>query len=444
VVRAIFPAVWLAPRGIGLLLVLGVLLALTSVIPLAFGVLGVALAIGLALLIADAIVGPTSRSLRIEREPIGYLALRRPFVLRYRIENHTRGAITLGLLETPVSEIVFDREIVEATLGADSVGTLEQSALPRERGPIAFGPVYLWVENPIGLLRRRFVAGGSVAARVFPDLSAVEEYGSLARRSTLLDAGLRKLRQRGAGSEFESLRDYAAGDPFRAIDWKASARRGRLMVAQYDIERSQQILVLLDAGRLMVARIGLQRKFDYALTAALSIARIAQTTGDNIGLHAFAARPILSIAPRRGAAHVAALTQRVFDLQPRMEEPDYERTCSELRNRYSKRSLFILFTDMFDPIASAAVLGSLGLLVPRHLVMCVLMNDAAIAGALEHEPRAATDAYRASVAMTLLDERAKAIAQLRARGIIVIDVPAPQLTIALLDAYLDVKARALL
>jgi uncharacterized protein (DUF58 family) len=252
------------------------------------------------------------------------------------------------------------------------------------------------------------------------------------------------LRLRGVGSEFESLREYQAGDAFRLVDWKATARRGHLMISQYDIERSQNVIIALDCGRLMTPRIGLQRKFDYALTAALSVARIAQAASDNVGLIAFAAKPLLSIAPRRGAAHVNALAHAAYDLQPRAEEPDYETIFTELRRTYSKRSLVILFTDMFDPVTSASVLSALGSLVPRHLAMCVLMNDAAIATALDEEPRTVAGAYRTAVAMTLADERAKAVAILRSRGIIVVDVPANRLTVALLDAYLDVKARSLL
>jgi uncharacterized protein (DUF58 family) len=260
----------------------------------------------------------------------------------------------------------------------------------------------------------------------------------------LLDLGLRKLRLRGAGADFESLREYLPGDAFRAVNWKATARRGRMMVEQYEVERSQNILVLLDAGRLMMPRIGAQRKFDYALTAALSVASIAQAAGDNVGLTAFAAKPLLAIAPRRGAAHVDALTRASYDLQPRFEEPDYETTFTQLKQRHSKRSLVVLFTDIFDPATSAAVLAGLTILVRRHLVMCVLMNDAAIGSALETAPRTPREAYRTSVAMTLAAEREKSIASLRSRGAIVVDVPAPQLTVALLDAYLDVKVRGLL
>jgi uncharacterized protein (DUF58 family) len=427
-----------------MLLFLCLLLALCGFVARLFVPFVAALAACVALVAADAALGPSRRTLRVAREPVGHAALRRPSKVRYRVENRADLAIRLGLIETPVARIVFDRDVVEGRVAARSAATLESGFLARERGEARFGTLFYWVENGIGLLRRRYAVDSEEIVRVFPDLSAVEGYGRLARRSTLLDDGLRRLRLRGVGSEFESLRDYGPGDAFRDVDWKASARRGRLMVAQHEIERSQQVIVTLDCGRLMTPRIGLQSKFDYALTAALSVARIAQAAGDNVGLHAFGAKTVLSIAPRRGRAHVDALARSAYDLHPKLEEPDYESAFATLARRYAKRSLFVFFSDMFDPVTSAAVLSSLALLVPRHVVMCVLMNDAAIARALAVAPATAREAYRTSVAMTLDDERGRSIATLRSLGIIVVDVPAPELTVALLDAYLDVKARGLL
>jgi uncharacterized protein (DUF58 family) len=442
--RSVFPALWLSARGVWALLALAILLAAASVLPGAIALAVVGAAAFAALLAVDVALGPSRRSLRLTRAPADFVALRRPGSLHYRVENRAPTEIRLGILESPAETFAFERESIEARIAARTFVELDLGFEPRERGLVHLSAVYLWVENRIGLLRRRYAVDAPEDVRVFPDFSAIERYGTLARRSTLLEAGMRKLRLRGVGAEFESLREYAPGDAFRSINWKATARRGRLMVEQYEVERSQQVLVLLDAGRLMMPRIGPQRKFDYALTAGLSVARIAQTAGDNVGLVAFASQPVLSIAPRRGAAHVNALARAAYDLQPKLEEPDYETTFSDLKRRYGKRSLVVLFTDIFDPAASAAVLGGLATLVPRHLVMCVLMNDAAIAEALAAPPHAPREAYRTSVAMVLSDERQKAIATLRARGIIVVDVPAAQLTVALLDAYLDVKARGLL
>jgi uncharacterized protein (DUF58 family) len=438
------PALWLSARGVWALLGLALLLALTSIVPELLAVFAAACAAFVAAAGADIALGPSARSLRIVRRPLPALALRRQGSLTYDIENRARVAIRVGVVETPVAGIEFASEVVTADVPARSATSRELAFVARERGPARFDALFAWVENGVGLVRRRYRIDAAVQARVFPDLSAVESYGTLAKRNTLLEAGLRRLQLRGSGGEFESLREYQAGDAFGIVDWKATAHRGKLMVAQYEVERSQNVIVALDCGRLMLARIGLQRKFDYALTAALSVARVAQLAGDNIGLHAFAAKPLLEIAARRGAAHLGALTRAAYDLQPRIEEPDYEATFVDLRRRYSKRSLFVFFTDIFDPVTSASVLAALDSLLPRHLVLCVLMNDAAIAGALEVEPVTVSAAYRTAVAMTLADERAKAVAVLRSRGSIVVDVPAPRLTVALLDAYLRVKSRGAL
>ncbi|MBD5633588.1 MAG: DUF58 domain-containing protein [Candidatus Eremiobacteraeota bacterium] len=438
------PAVWLAPRAIWLVLGIAALLAAASFVPGLLFAVYACTAVFIAAVAADAALGPSATALRVVRRPPPSLALGRAATLEYEVRNRASLAIRVALFEPPVDILTFSNDAIRLRVAARSEATAALAIVPHERGHAHFGPLYAWVENEIGLLRRRYRIDASDNARVFPDLSAVEDGGSLAKRNTLIEAGLRRLRKRGSGSDFESLREYVPGDGFRYVDWKATARRGRLMVAQYDVERSQNVIVALDCGRLMTPRVGGARKLDYALGAALSVARIAQAANDNVGLVAFAAKPILDIAPRRGAAHLSALAAASFDLQPRFEEPDYETVFVALRRRNAKRSLIVLFTDIFDPVTSAAVLAGLGTLVPRHVAMCVLMNDAAIENALDETPATAHAAYRTSVAMTLADERAKSVALLRARGIIVVDVPAPQLTVALLDAYLDVKARGIL
>ncbi len=442
--KPVFPALWLSSRGIAALLGLALLLALASVVSWLIVPFFAACAIFIAALAADLALGPSSGTLRVVRRAIAPLALGRPATITYDVVNRAAIAIRVGIIETPIDILDFAEPTVEARVAARAQIDVTLALVPRERGLARFGALYAWVENGIGLMRRRYRIEAAEDVRVLPDLSAVERYGSLAKRNTLIEAGLRRLRFRGAGSEFESLREYAPGDGFRLVDWKATARRGRMMVAQYDVERSQNVIVALDCGRLMTPRIGAARKLDYAITAALSVGRIAEEASDNVGLVAFAARPILDIAPRRGAAHYRALAQASYALQPRFEEPDYETIFTAIRRRYAKRSLIVLFTDIFDPVTSAAVLAALAALVPRHLVVCVLMNDAAIETALDATPTTPRDAYRTSVAMTLADERATSIAVLRSRGILVVDVPAPKLTVALIDAYLDIKSRGLL
>ncbi len=438
--KGAFPALWPSARGIWLLLILCVALGLSAAFPLLVFVAAAALAVAVALVAADFALGPTARTLTVAREPLGFVTLGHPGAIAYRVENRTPSALRVGIVESPVASLGFGAGEVRAVVAAATATLVEQTFVPLERGISPLGTIYCWTENAIGLLRRRFAVDAPLDVRVFPDLLGGER-GGLSQRRMTLDAGARRLRVRGVGTEFESLREYAAGDPFTSIDWKATARRGRLMVTQFEIERSQQIVVVLDAGRLMCAPTGMQRKFDYALGAGLCVARIAQTAGDAVGLIAVAARPLLDIPARRGAAHYAALVRAAYGLQPVLEEPDYEALVARIGTRYTKRSLIIVFTDLFDPAASAAVLNSLTHLVPRHLVICALMSDSAISAALDREPVTVRDAYRAGVALTLSDERREAIAVLRSRGIIVVDAPAQGLSAGLIDAYLDVKAR---
>ncbi len=442
--KRVFPAIWLTSRAIAIMLFLALLLAIASVVPALLGALYAGVAIFVAAIAADVALGPTQGTLRVVRRPVPPLALARDAELTYDVVNRARIPIAVGVIETPVAIVDFAEAAVRASVPARAETSVTLACRPRERGLARFDTLYAWAENRIGLLRRRYRTAASEDARVMPDLSAVEGSGSLAKRRTLVEAGLRRMRLRGGGSDFESLREYAPGDGFRLVDWKATARRGRMMVAQYDVERSQNVIVALDCGRLMTPRVGRARKLDFAVTAALSVLRVAETANDNVGLVAFAARTLVDVAPHRGSAHYRALARASYDLQPRFEEPDYETAFAALRRRQSKRSMFVLFTDIFDPVTSAAILAAVSTLVPRHVVVCVLMNDAAIETALDATPLTARDAYRTSVAMTLADERATAIAILRARGVIVVDVPAPRLTLALIDAYLDVKARGVL
>lgn len=433
---------WIAPRGVAVLL--GLALAayvLARVVPWPFALALVAVAFA-ALVLRDALALRTP--VEIVRLPPPRLALARPDVFRYALLN--RGAVALGvaLIEAPAARLALQLAETRVTLPPRTRVEATIGVVPRERGRTSLASYHARVAGPLGILELRRTWRDPVALRVAPDLTALDRSGDLVARTKLLEAGLRRLRRRGTGGAFASLREYGPDDNFRAIDWKASARRGRAMVAQYEVERAQQIVVALDAGRLMSARLGDRRKLDYAVSAALSIAAVARLADDRVGAFGFAATTLVRLLPSAGAHHHARFVDVLSDLEPRFEEADYERAVLELERSLRRRSLVVLFTDLFDPVASAAVLGAMGLLVRRHLVLVVLMNDAAIAGALRREPRDANDAYRAAVAATLAEERARAVGELRQRGVLVVDVPAAELSVALLDAYVDIKTRGLL
>ncbi len=440
--RPVRPPVWLAPRGIAV----GIVFALLAGVLARFAPWPLAAAAALFVFATLALLdgrasAPAFGFRRIAPERY---ALARADVFTYEIENRGGVALRCGIVEAPVAKLAIAEAGARAIVAPRSRTRIEIGFIPRERGRTALGDSYAWYESLAGLMRHRVRLEGARPIRILPDLSGLEIVDDLALRARTIDRGLRRLRRRGAGTEFESLREYASGDAFRDIDWKATARRGRVMVAQYEVERSQQVIVAIDAGRLMAARLGDRRKLDYAVGAALGIAGLARRAHDRVGVHAFAAATLATVRPAAGPAAAAAIVEALADVEPQFDESDYERAAFELQSSYRRRSLIVVFTDLFDPVASSVVLAALGTLVRRHLVLVALMNDAALADALTAEPRDAATAYRMALAISFTSERERAVAALRGRGMLVVDVPARDLRLATLDAYLEIKTRGLL
>jgi uncharacterized protein (DUF58 family) len=435
---------WVTARFLWMLGVIALLLACSPGIPI-FAPFAIILAVALAIAaIVDGFLGPPSSALRVMRGAPEHFALGVRTEIAYTIENRSNRTIRIGVIETPARTLRFEVDELIAGVPPQSRTTLTRAIVPVARGSDELSTLYIWYENPLALLRRRLRIAAPEPIRVFPDLAAVERYGKLHLRNRTIEAGLRRMKLRGAGTEFESLREWSDGDAFRAVDWKATARRGKLMVAQHEVERSQNILLLLDCGRLMTPRIDTRRKLDYAVTAALSLATIAGFANDRVGLVAFARDILAATAPRSTRASIARLTDELYDLEPRFEESNYTRAFAYLRHHLHKRSLIVFLTDVIDPLTQAAVMAEAGSLAKNHLLICVFMNDAAVSEALSEEPRTVSEAYRANVALGLANERRAAKMMLERAGAIVIDVPAKTLSTALIDEYLRVKRRGLL
>ena len=442
--KRLWLSAWVTPRFLWTLAAIALILACSPGValfqPLAV-VLGAALAVAT---IVDAALGPPFADLRITRTPPDHFALGVRAELSYTIENRSNRAIRIGIIETPAPALRFEIDELIAIVPPHSRAVATRPIIPVARGAGELRALYVWYESALGLVRRRRRIAAPEAIRVYPNLAAVERYGKLHLRNRLIEAGLRRMKLRGTGTEFESLRDWSDGDAFRTIDWKATARRGKLMVAQHEVERSQNVVLLLDCGRLMTPRIDTGRKLDYAVTAALSLATIAGLASDRVGLVAFAHEILAASAPRSTRSSIARLSDTLYGLEPRFEESNYTRAFAYLRHHLHKRSLIVFLTDVIDPLAQATVMAEVGSLAKHHLLICVFMNDAAVSSALSHEPQTVSDAYRANVALGLATERRVAKAMLERAGVIVIDVPAQKLTTSLIDEYLRVKRRGLL
>ena len=362
--------------------------------------------------------------------------LRRPH-LRLQVKDEYPPALELR------GHRLFD---VELTRKSTDLGraTLSYILHAAGRGDYTFGDVALRWPSPWGLVIKQGLVPAAETVKVYPNINQARQHELSARRNRQLAAGLRRTRLRGQGREFESLRDYVRGDELRHVSWTATARRGRLITRQYQVERNQSIVVMLDAGRLMTSRIERLSKLDHAINAALAIGYVAVRGGDNIGLLVFNRQVSTYLPPRRGHAQLAAMTEALYNVKPQMIEPAYGRAFEYFARHCKRRSLVVILTDLVDREASGELLAYTAALLPRYLPLIVTIGDNDLRALVTEEPRQIADVYRQSVAEELLQQREEALARIVEMGGLALDVPAGQLSIQLVNKYLEVKERGLL
>lgn len=315
---------------------------------------------------------------------------------------------------------------------------------PPRRGDYAFGDLYLRWESVLGLLRRqaRFPAEESVP--VYPNLADVRRYDLLLRRHREREMGLRPVRRLGTGTEFERLREYQPDDEYRRIHWKATARRRRPVTMEFQTERSQTVVALLDVGRLMRSLVGDVAKMDYAINAVLLLAYVAARKGDRVGLLTFADRVLHWLPPREGVGQFRRMLSMLYAIQGQPVEPDYVQPMAYLAAHQRRRALVLVFTDLTVSLSSRQLVAQMALLRRRHLPMLVTLRDPTVE-ALAHTPiQEPAQLYQRVVAERLLEERAQTLQRLRSQGVLTLDVAADRLSVAVIDEYLAVKERMML
>lgn len=315
---------------------------------------------------------------------------------------------------------------------------------PPAKGDFAFGDIFVQYPGPLGLVMRLGRIGAAQAVKVYPNLKEMEKYELLARRGRLQQMGLRTSRLRGGGSEFESLREYVPGDEYKKIDWSATARRGKLITRQYEAERSQNIVLLLDTGRTMLQPVQKQAKLDFVADTALMLAYVAAAGGDKVGLQTFDADVRAWLPPAKSKAQVYQILENLYNLQAHLVESDYKVAFQSLATRWRRRSLVVLFSDLVDPDSSAQILDAIPMIEQLHRVVCVTVSDPNIVQSAKLVPETSADVYAKAVATQVLQERRQAITVLRRRGVWTIDSPPEDLSADLINHYLDLKSRSLI
>ena len=334
--------------------------------------------------------------------------------------------------------------ILETRIPARSEMVLRYSVTPPQRGVYRFGDLDLRVEGPLRLMQRPIPVPASEEIRVLPCLQSLRYPDLIAFRRRASHWGLRHIKWREKGREFESLREYMEGDDPRHIHWKTSARLDRPIVREYQPEKNQIVMIAVDAGRLMGAVSEGKNKLDHALEATVNLAHGALAGGDQVGFFAFADRVLLFIPPKKTRGQLQVILEGTVPLRTAMVEPRYEEAFLWFRARVRRRSLVVIFTDVMDEFASDHLLEAVGLLRPRHLPLCVAIRDSEWDDLMSRPPGNALDVYERSVLQETMRQRRKAIGKLQQKGAIAMDLPPRLLSSNVMEHYLEVKRRGLL
>jgi uncharacterized protein (DUF58 family) len=385
------------------------------------------------------------KGVEITREFGGRFAMGSETEVRINIQNASNRPVSLLVKdEYPPQMSLNGMREGRLDVDAQSTATLIYGVKPPRRGRFEFGQTALRFRSKYKLIWCQTKVVEPVAVKVYPNMRRAREAELKALGARSLVASHRKTSWRGEGREFESMRDYVRGDELRHVSWTATARRGKVTTRQYQIERDQTILVALDAGRLMTARIENETKLDSAVHATLALFSAAARAGDNAGLVVFGRRIKSYLPPGRGHDQIDAALEALHAVEPEMIEPSYPHAFEFIAANSKRRSLVVLLTDLVDEEGSKELLTSLHILRPRHLPLVVTIADRDLKAVVRQTPSSVKEVFTQSVAEEIIYHREAALRLVESLGGLALDVTAAALAPALLETYLRVKERGLL
>jgi uncharacterized protein (DUF58 family) len=397
-------------------------------------------ALGAVVLLAttlDAALGWRPPAIEARRALPGSLPLGVWHDIALRIGNPGRRALELRIYDHHPAAFQSRGLPQVLRVPASAWGELRYAVRPVARGEHRFGRVELRVASLLGLWEFRRYAGEPAATRVYPNFAALTKYALFATDNRLSQIGILQRRRRGEGLEFHQLREYREGDSLRSIDWKATARSTRLISRDYQDERDQQVVLVIDCGRRMAAQDGELAHFDHVLNAALLLAYVGLRQGDAVGFMTMSGVERF-VAPRKSAATVNVILNSLYDLQPTLATTDYYAAALALGARLKKRALVVILSNLRDE-DDDTLAPALQLLRARHLVLFASLREAVITGALKTRVDSFERALTHAAAADYLHERALAFRRIERRGALALDVEPQHLPVALVNRYLDIK-----
>ncbi len=398
----------------------------------------------------DLVQLPSPIEIEVRRIWEGAPSLATPSDITLVVENFTRTTVRCYLVDETPSSLRSSPPSTEVIAGAGVRARTTYEILPRERGDVGLGRLFVRYQTRLGLAERWAAAEIAQTIRVLPDIEQARQHALYLIRSKQVEMEKRRRRQRGQGREFQSLRDYRQGDDLRDICWTATARRHDLTTRVFEIERSQVMWIVLDAGRLLRAEVQREAggvklsKLDYAVNAALSLAQVATQCGDRVGLLAYGRFVQQRIAAGRGPLHLRAIVDSLAQVRGEASEADHSSAARVLLSGQHRRSLVVWITDFAETPTLPEVIEYAMQITHRHLVVFSAMNQPDLTALAQTTPRSTEDMYRHAAALEIAHRRDLLLRGLRQRGVFASELAPGLLASSLVNQYLEIKERNLL
>ncbi len=326
----------------------------------------------------------------------------------------------------------------QVTLKSNEWVTLKYQLKPLKRGNELFLGVQCLINSPWHFWLRNHYVNEQASAMVYPNFAAISQYALLATENRLSQLGIRKIRRRGEGMDFNQLREYREGDSLRQIDWKATSRMRKLISREYQDEKDQEIIFLLDCGRRMLSKDDELSHFDHTLNAMLLLSYVALHQGDAVGFSTFG-KSQRWFPARKGMATIQSLLNNVYDLHAQAVTPDYSQAVTQLLLRQKKRALIIVLTNLRDE-DSHDLQNALQLLKRKHLVILASLREQTLDRVMTQPVNDFSEALLLASTCDYQEQRKKMFENLYARGVNYLDVTPDKLAVRLVNRYLDIKS----
>jgi uncharacterized protein (DUF58 family) len=404
-----------------------------------------ALDAALAVVVAiDALTLPRRKAFTVERT-IGRIAsLEKLHEASLIVSSNSRRGYSISVRDDADEQLAADPAEFSLRLAPRGRATLHYTLRPKRRGAFRLAEVYVRASSLLGLWQRMLTYPLENVVHVYPDMKQLGEYALLARTNRLSLMGVRRTRKIGQDNEFERLRDYTPDDNYKHIDWRTTARRGKLTVKDFQASQSQRIMFLVDCGRMMTNEASGVSLLDHALNALLMLSFVALRQGDAVGMIAFSDEIHSFVPARSGMNQMNQLLHASFDRFPRLVESRYDQAFLYLNAHCRKRALVVLASNVIDEVNAHQLEQYLTNLSGKHLPLAVLLRDHRLFSAIDgYEPHG-PNLYRAAAAAEILTWRRQVLSNLTQQGVLSLDVFPEQMTAPLVNQYLEVKARHLL